>query len=89
MKDHGKLILSAAKHTRLGFKVEAARSKLCRLVIIGIPYDSAQMLRAMSCFQALSTEWKELERRHLMLREKIVSKEVVTSERDRNLSQVR
>lgn len=86
MDDHGKLILSAAKLTRLGFKVEAARSKLHRLVNKGIPYDSAQMLHALLHFQALDAEWKELERKHLVLRKKIVLKGAVTSEDNRNLS---
>jgi hypothetical protein len=89
MNDHGKLIQSAAKLTRHGFEVEVARSKLRRLVNKGIPYDSAQMLHALLCFRELDAEWKELEQRHLVLREKIVSKEATTSERDRNLSQTR
>ncbi len=87
MGDNRKLILSVAKLTRLGFEVEAARAKLRRLVDKGIPYDSAQMLHALLRFQALDTEWKELEQKHLILREKIVSKEVATSEGDRDLSQ--
>jgi len=89
MGNNKKLIQSAAKLIWLGFEVEAARAKLRRMVNKGIPCDSAQMLHALLRFQALNTEWKELEQGCLILHKKIVSKEVATSEGDRNLSQVR
>jgi hypothetical protein len=71
----------------LDLKLKPRAAKLRRLVDKGIPYDSAQMLHALLCFSSLRYEWKELEQKHLILREKIVSKEVATSEGDRDLSQ--
>jgi len=74
MNDNGKLILSAAKLTGLGFEVDAAREKLRRLVDKGISYDSKQMRDAFLRFQSLDTKWKELEHSHLALRETLISR---------------
>lgn len=85
MNDNGKLILSAAKLTGLGFEVEAARDKLRRLVDKGVPYDSKQMQDALLRFQSLDTKWKELESRHLALRETLMSPKRCVDEVDRNM----
>lgn len=65
------LLKSAAQLTRLGLDVDAARETLRQLAARGVPYDSEEMLRAYERFTALDSQWRELEQKHLALREEV------------------
>ena len=65
------LLKSAARLSRLGLDVDAARETLRQLAARGVPYDSEEMLRAYERFTALDRQWRELEKEHLALREEI------------------
>ncbi|MEG2686693.1 MAG: hypothetical protein RR954_06205 [Christensenellaceae bacterium] len=66
--EKAKLIGQATKLTALGYKVDAAREKLRRLVERKMPYDSKEMVKALESFQQMDAEWKELEHEHLTFR---------------------
>lgn len=68
------LLKSAAQLARLGLDVDAARETLRRLAARGVPYDSEEMLRAYERFTELDKQWRELEQKHLALREEIAQK---------------
>lgn len=68
------LIASAARLYSMGIDLEAARDRLRQLVEQGVPYNSAEMRRAVQNFKELEQQWKELEREHLELRGEIQSK---------------
>ncbi len=68
------LLKSAARLARLGLDVYAARETLRRLAERGAAYDSEEMLRAYKRFTALDRQWRELEQKHLALREEIAQK---------------
>ena len=69
---HGwQLLKSAARLSRLGLYVDAARETLRQLAARGVPYDSEEMLRAYERFTELDRQWRELEQKHLALREEI------------------
>ena len=59
------LLKSAARLTRLGLDVDAARETLRQLAARGVPYDSEEMLRAYERFTELDRQWRELEQKHL------------------------
>ena len=65
------LLKSAARLSRLGLDVDAAREELRRLAARGVPYASEEMLRAYERFTELDKQWRELEQKHLALREEI------------------
>ena len=65
------LLKSAARLSRLGLDVDAAREELRRLAARGVGYDSEEMLRAYERFTELDRQWRELEQKHLALREEI------------------
>ena len=65
------LLKSTAQLTRLGLDVDAARETLRQLAARGVPYDSEEMLRAYERFTALDRQWRELEQKHLALREEV------------------
>ena len=65
------LLKSAARLSRLGLDVDAARETLRQLAARGVPYDSEEMLRAYERFTELDKQWRELEQKHLALREEI------------------
>ena len=48
MKKENELIALGAKLTRLGMTVEGRRNKLRQLVEKGVPYESPQMLKAIT-----------------------------------------
>lgn len=62
------LITQAAKLTALGYRVDAAREKLRRLVENKVPFNSDKMKKALMEFERLDAEWKRLEQEHLTLR---------------------
>ena len=66
------LLKSAARLARLGLDVDAARETLRRLAERGVPYNSEEMLRAYVRFTELNKQWRELEQKHLALREEIL-----------------
>ena len=68
------LLKSAARLARLGLDVDAARETLRRLAERGVAFDSEEMLRAYERFTALDRQWRELEQKHLALREEIAQK---------------
>ena len=68
------LLKSAAQLARLGLDVDAARETLRRLAARGVPFDSEEMLRAYERFAELDKQWRELEQKHLALREEIAQK---------------
>ena len=68
------LLKSAAQLARLGLDVDAARETLRRLAARGVAYDSEEMLRAYERFTELDKAWRELEQKHLALREEIAQK---------------
>ena len=68
------LLKSAAQLARLGLDVDAARETLRRLAARGVAYDSEEMLRAYERFTELDRQWRELEQKHLALREEIAQK---------------
>ena len=55
---------------RCGAEPETLR----RLAARGVPFDSEEMLRAYERFTELDKQWRELERKHLALREEIAQK---------------
>ena len=65
------LLKSAARLYSLGVDLEMARDKLKKLVDQGVPYDSKEMKDAYRKFSELDTQWKELERQHIELRDEI------------------
>lgn len=65
------LLKSAARLYSLGVDLEMARDKLKKLVDQGVPYDSKEMKDAYREFSELDTQWKELEKQHLELRDEI------------------
>ncbi len=65
------MVDQAGQLFRLGLKVERCREKLRKLVEKKVPYNSPQMWTALLEFQAADSEWKELEQRHLQLRNKL------------------
>ena len=67
------LLKSAARLYSLGVDLEMTRDKLKKLVDQGVPYDSKEMKDAYREFSELDTQWKELERQHLALRDEIVN----------------
>ena len=68
------LLKSAVQLARLGLDVDAARETLRRLAARGVPFDSEEMLRAYERFTELDKAWRELEQKHLALREEIAQK---------------
>ena len=70
------LIASAARLYSMGIDLEAARDRLRQLVEQGVPYNSAEMRRAVQNFKELEQQWKELEREHLELRGTVIGKKV-------------
>ena len=67
------LLKSAERLYTLGVDIEAARDKLRNLVDRGVPYDAQEMKDALQEFTELDTQWKELEKRHIKLRDEIVA----------------
>ena len=65
------LIASAARLYSMGIDLEAARDRLRQLVEQGVPYSSDEMKQAVQDFRGLERQWKELEREHLDLRDKV------------------
>ena len=65
------LLKSAARLYSLGVDLEMARDKLKKLVDQGVPYDSKEMKDAYREFSELDTQWKELEKQHIELRDEI------------------
>ena len=65
------LIKSAARLYSLGVDLEMTREKLRKLVEQGVPYDSQEMKDTYKEFAELDTQWKELEKQHLALRDEI------------------
>ena len=72
------LIASAARLYSMGIDLEAARDRLRQLVEQGVPYNSVEMKQAVSDFMELDRQWKELEKQHLELRDKVVKNPVQT-----------
>ena len=64
------LIASAARLYSMGIDLEAARDRLRQLVEQGVPYSSDEMKQAVRDFKELDQQWKELERKHLKLRDR-------------------
>ena len=65
------LLKSAARLYSLGVDLEMTRDKLKKLVDQGVPYDSKEIKDAYREFSELDTQWKELEKQHLALRDEI------------------
>lgn len=68
------LIASAARLYSMGIDLEAARDRLRQLVEQDVPYNSAEMRRAVQEFKELERQWKELEKQHLELRDEVMKK---------------
>ena len=68
------LIASAARLYSMGIDLEAARDRLRQLVEQGVPYSSDEMGQAVQDFKELERQWKELEREHLSLRDKVTKR---------------
>lgn len=66
------LLASAARLYSLGVDLEAARARLRELVERGVSYESPEMKQAYEAFAALDRQWKDLERRHLDLRDELL-----------------
>ena len=66
------LLKSAARLYSIGVDLEMAREKLRKLVESGVPYDYKAMKDAYREFTELDTQWKELEKQHLELRDEIL-----------------
>ena len=65
------LIASAARLYSMGIDLEAARDRLRQLVEQGVPYNSDEMKQTVQDFRELDRQWKELEKQHLELRDKV------------------
>jgi len=61
----------AYRLTSLGIAVERERSTLKKLIDRGISYDDPKVAQAVESFQAAQSEWNELEKEHLQLRQKL------------------
>ena len=55
----------------MGVDPEGAREKLRQLVSDGVPYDSPEMLTALTEFRELEQSWKSLEAQRLALRREL------------------
>lgn len=74
-KEKKRLMLrQTARLATLGVTVEKARGRLKKLVARGVPYDAPEMLAALERFNQADAEWKQLEREHLALKEKLTSR---------------
>ena len=62
---------SAARLCSLGVDLQMTREKLRKLAEQGVPYDSQEMKDTYKEFSELDTQWKELEKQHLALRDEI------------------
>lgn len=72
--DHDLLIMSAARLYSLGVDLEGARSKLRHLVADGVPYESPEMLAALTDFQTLEAQWKAMEKEHIAFRDELLKR---------------
>lgn len=72
--DHDLLIMSAARLYSLGVDLEDARERLRRLVAGGVPFESLEMLAALTDFQTRNARWKAMEKEHLARRDKLLSR---------------
>lgn len=68
------LINQAIRLTALGYKVEAARAQVKRLVDKGVSYTSPELINAVEKFQSVNHEWKRLEQEHLQYRQQLVGR---------------
>ena len=66
------LLASAARLYSMGIDLEASRERLRQLVEQGVSYSSREMQVAYQDFIELDLQWKELEKRHLALRDEII-----------------
>lgn len=68
------LIMSAARLYSLGVDLEGARERLRQLVADGVPYESPEMLAALTDFQTLEAQWKAMEKDHLEYRDELLKR---------------
>jgi len=68
------LIMSAARLYSLGVDLESAREKLRQLVSDGVPYESPEMLAALTDFQTLEEQWKAMEKDHIEYRDELLTR---------------
>ena len=66
-----KLIISAIELVKLGEELESAKQTLKELVDRGVPYNSAEMMVALTRCQQLNAQWQDLEQQHLTLRDSL------------------
>ena len=70
------LIMSAARLYSLGIDLEGARERLRKLVADGIPYESPEMLAALTDFQTLETQWKAMEKEHIEYQYELLKRKI-------------
>ena len=66
--------MSAARLYSLGVDLEGARERLRQLVADGVPYESPEMLAALTDFQTLEAQWKAMEKDHLEYRDELLKR---------------
>ena len=69
------LIMSAARLYSVGVDLDAARSRLKKLVDQGVTYSDERMIKAYDDFNELKAQWDNLEKQHLELRNEITGKQ--------------
>lgn len=70
------LIMSAARLYSLGVDLEGARERLRKLVADGVPYESPEMLAALTDFQTLETQWKAIEKEHIEYQDELLKRKI-------------
>ena len=65
------LIRSGARLYSLGIDLEGAKERIRKLVADGVPYESDEMVQAVSEYAELKEQWENLEKEHLALRAEI------------------
>lgn len=65
------LIRSGARLYSLGIDLEGAKERIKKLVADGVPYESDEMVQAVSEYAELKEQWENLEKEHLALRAEI------------------
>lgn len=66
------LIKSAARLYSIGVEVEGAKERIRKLVDMGTPYDSQEMIHAVKDYTELKSQWEELERQHVNFRDELL-----------------
>ena len=65
------LLRSGARLYSLGLDLDGAKERIRKLVGAGVPYESDEMVQAVSEYAELKEQWEALEKEYLALRDEI------------------